>query len=151
MKPIAIRGKPAKYPLICAPLVGATREALLTEAAAAFAAPADIVEWRVDHFRDIGNAAGVIETGRALRNVLPGVPLLFTRRSPAEGGQAVPISDAQIVELYSAVCADGFADLVDYEMSSDAQHMKAVREVSRRCGVGLVCSFHDFQRTPPLP
>jgi 3-dehydroquinate dehydratase-1 len=151
LKPIPIRGKPASFPLICAPLVGATREALLVEAAAAFGARADIVEWRVDHFRDIADAAGVIETGRALRNVLPGMPLLFTRRSPAEGGQAVPISDAQIVELYAAVCADGFADLVDYEMSSDAQHMKAVREVSRRHGVGLVCSYHDFVRTPPLP
>src|SRR5687767_8869696 len=36
MKPISIRGKPAaggRLPLLCAPLVGATREALLEEAA----------------------------------------------------------------------------------------------------------------------
>lgn len=150
MKPIRIRGKPAKFPLICAPLVGADREALLAEAAAALAARADIVEWRVDYFADIARPETVIETGRALRRALPGVPLLFTRRSAAEGGQPVPVSDGQIVELYAAVCAEGFADLVDYDMSSAAPHIKAVREATRRHGVGLVCSYHDFERTPSL-
>ena len=150
MKPIRIRGKPAKYPLICAPLVGAEPEALLAEAAAARAARADIVEWRVDHFREIGNLRDVIEAGRAVRRALPGVPLLFTRRSVAEGGQPVTMGEDQIVELYEAVCAEGIADLVDFEMSSSRAGMAAVREASRRHGVGLVCSFHDFERTPPL-
>jgi len=150
LKPIRIRGRPAAFPLICAPLVGATREAVLLEAAAACAAKADIVEWRVDHFHGIDKANAVVDTGRALRGALSGTPLLFTRRSPAEGGQAVAISEARVVELYSEVCADGFADLVDYEMSNPADSVKAVREASRRHGVGLVCSFHDFERTPPL-
>jgi 3-dehydroquinate dehydratase I len=110
VKPIRIHGKPARFPLICAPLVGADQEALLAEAAAALAARADIVEWRVDYFASIGNPETVIKTGRALRRALPGMPLLFTRRSVAEGGQPVPISEDKIVELYSAVCADGFAD-----------------------------------------
>lgn len=147
MKPIRLRGKLAPMPLICAPLVGATREAVLGEAASALAARADIVEWRVDYFKDI-QAAQVLETGRALRRV--GLPILFTRRAPFEGGQAVPISEKQVVELYQQVCADGFADLIDYEMSNAAQDVEAVREASRRHGVGLVCSFHDFARTPPL-
>ena len=150
MRPIRIRGKPAKYPLICAPLVGAEPDALLAEAAAARAARADIVEWRVDHFRDIGSMQSVIETGRAVRRALPGVPLLFTRRSLAEGGQTVPIGEGEVVELYGAVCAEGIADLVDFEMSSSRAGMAAVRDASRRHGVGLMCSFHDFERTPPL-
>jgi len=150
VKPIRIRGKPAKYPLICAPLVGAEPDALLAEAAAARAARADIVEWRVDYFREIGNLQGVIQTGRAVRRALPGVPLLFTRRSVSEGGQPVPIGEGQIVELYEAMCAEGIADLVDFEMSSSRAGMAAVREASRRHGVALVCSFHDFERTPPL-
>jgi 3-dehydroquinate dehydratase I len=145
MKPISIRGMPAKMPLICAPLVGATRQAVLAEAATALAAKADIVEWRVDHFRDFRD---VMETGHALRRALSGLPLLFTRRSAAEGGKAVPISEKQVVDLYGEVCAAGFADLVDYEMA--LADMKAVRDVARRHGVGLVCSFHDFERTPPL-
>jgi 3-dehydroquinate dehydratase I len=144
-RPISIRGIPAKVPLICAPLVGATREAVLQEAATALAAKADIVEWRVDHFRDFQD---VIGTGNALRRALAGLPLLFTRRSVAEGGKAVPISEKRVVELYGEVCAAGFADLIDYEMA--LPETKAVRDASRRHGVGLVCSFHDFERTPPL-
>jgi 3-dehydroquinate dehydratase I len=145
VKPIRLRGSPAPLPLICAPLVGATREAVLQEAATALAAKADIVEWRVDHFQ---NLRDVIETGRALRRI--GLPILFTRRSAAEGGKPVPISEERVVDLYGEVCADGFADLVDYEMSNAPSCIKVVREASRRHGVGLVCSFHDFEGTPPL-
>jgi 3-dehydroquinate dehydratase-1 len=148
VKPIEIRGKPGPYPLICAPLVGADRRAVLAEAKAAVTARADIVEWRIDYFSKFEIA---IETGRALREVLSGIPLLLTRRSVAEGGQRVSISEKQVVELYAEACAAGFADLVDYEMSNASENITAVREATRRHGVGLVCSFHDFERTPPLP
>lgn len=149
MKPIRIRGKPARYPLICAPLVGASRDAVLSEAAAALAARADIVEWRVDHYGGIGSANEVMDTGRALRRALGGLPLLFTRRSVEEGGRPVPISERQAAALCAEVSAAGVADLVDFEMSSAPESMNAVREATRRHGVGLVCSFHDFERTPP--
>lgn len=130
------------------PLVAKDREALLAEAAVAAEAHPDIVEWRVDYFRDIGKA---VNAGRALRKALPGVPILFTRRSAAEGGQKVSISEHAVVDLYGEVCAAGFADLVDYEMSNGAEKVKAVREASRRHGVGLVCSYHNFEGTPALP
>jgi len=148
VKPISIRGKAGAYPLICAPLVGAHHDALLEEAKAALKAGADIVEWRIDYFQELDEA---IETGRALREVLSKIPLLLTRRSVGEGGQRVAITEKQVVELYAEACAAGFADLVDYEMSNAEADMKAVREATRRHGVGLVCSFHDFERTPPLP
>ena len=154
MKPISIRGKPAaggRLPLICAPLVGAGRDELLAEAAAAVAAQCDIVEWRVDYFRDIGTTSAVVEAGRALRAALGGMPVLFTRRSVAEGGQRVSISEQAVLDLYSAICAEGCVDLVDYEMSNGAASMQSVRDASRRHGIGLVCSYHNFDATPPLP
>jgi 3-dehydroquinate dehydratase I len=123
MRPISIRGKPAaggKLPLICVPLVAADRAGLRAEAATAAAARPDIVEWRVDHFGEIGESGVVIEAARELRRALPGVPLLFTRRSAAEGGQRVPISEQAVVELYAEVCAADCVDLVDYEMSNGA-------------------------------
>jgi 3-dehydroquinate dehydratase-1 len=150
VKPITIRGRPAAMPLICAPLVGANPDSLLAEAAAAQAARADIVEWRVDYFRQIEDAAAVIDAGRALRRAQPDLPLLFTRRSEREGGQRVAISERQVAQLCAEVCRAGFADLVDFEMSSAAVDMKTVREAARHNGVGLVCSYHDFERTAPL-
>lgn len=151
MKPIVIRGKLAaggRLPLLCAPLVGTDREALLAEAAAVRATAPDIFEWRVDFFRQLGDAKAVVETAQALRRALPGVPLLFTRRSAAEGGQKAAVSEQAVVEAYAAVCEADCADLVDYEMSNPPEHMKAVRDASRRRGVGLVCSYHNFQETP---
>jgi len=62
----------------------------------------------------------------------------------------VPISEAAVVELYGEVCAAECVDLVDYEMSNGAASVKAVREASRRDGIGLVCSYHNFESTPPL-
>jgi 3-dehydroquinate dehydratase-1 len=154
VKPISIRGKPAaggRLPLICAPLVAASLDGLLAEAAAAVAARCDIVEWRVDFFGEIGKAAAVVEAGRALRGALGGMPVLFTRRSVAEGGQPVPISEQAALELYGEICSAGCVDLVDYEMSNGAASMKSVRDASRRHGIGLVCSYHNFDATPPLP
>ena len=154
MKPISIRGKPAaggKLPLICVPLVAKDRAALLAEAAAAVAVRPDIVEWRVDHYRDIGTPGAVVEAGRALKKVLNGIPLLFTRRSAAEGGEKVAISEPSVIALYAEVCAAGIVDLVDYEMSNGAASVKAVREASRRHSVGLVCSYHNFEGTPAMP
>ena len=154
MKPIGIRGQPlagGKLPLICVPLVAADRAALRAEAAAAAAARPDIVEWRVDHFREVGSPAAVIDAARELRRALGAVPLLFTRRSPAEGGQKASISEAAVVDLYGEVCAADCVELVDYEMSNDAARVQAVREAAHRHGVGLVCSYHNFESTPPLP
>lgn len=153
MKTILIRGKPAaggKLPLLCTPLVAPTRDALLAEAATAAAARPDIVEWRVDYFGDIGKPGAVVDAGRALRRRLTGTPILFTRRSAAEGGQPVPIAGSAVVELYREVCAADVADLVDTEMSNPPQDVKAIREAAHEAGVGVVLSYHNFQATPDL-
>jgi 3-dehydroquinate dehydratase-1 len=145
VRPISIRGKPAaggRLPLVCVPLVAADRAGLLAEAAVAAAAKPDIVEWRADHFRDMDD---VVDAARALRGALPGLPILFTCRSEAEGGRKVSIS---VVDLLREICASGCVDLVDYETSNGATNVKAVREASHRHGVGLVCSYHNFERTP---
>lgn len=152
-RPINVRGKPlagGRVPALCAPLVGRTLEELLGEARKIRDAHPDVVEWRVDFFARINDRAAVLDAGRSMRELLPGVPLLFTRRSPMEGGQATGMEEGEVPALYAAVCEAGFADLVDYEMSRDPAHVRAVHEASRRHGVALVLSFHDFGKTPSL-
>jgi 3-dehydroquinate dehydratase-1 len=152
MKPIVIRGRPAaegRVPLLCVPLIGASRDALLAEAAAVRSSAPDIVEWRVDYFGAIDDADAVVETALALRQELPGLPLLFTRRSLREGGQRVQIGEQAVVDVYVAVCEADCVDLVDYEMSNEPARIGAVRDASRRHGIGLVCSYHNFEETPP--
>ena len=139
----------AELPLLCAPLVGRTREALLSEATAVIALRPDLVEWRVDFFEGIGRPAEVVALGRELRALAGETAILFTRRSTREGGERIPIGEAEVVSLYAQVCRAGWCDYVDQELSSAPADMAAVREAARQAGVGLVASFHDFQRTPP--
>jgi len=155
-KRIEVHGKPVgggKLPLVCTPLVGSTREALVEEAAAVAAKHPDVVEWRVDFFERIARADEVVDAARAIKAALAKdageVPLIFTRRSPREGGRPVPISEPEVLGLYEAACASGSIDLVDLELGNAAEDVRRVREASRRGDVKLILSYHDFERTPP--
>ncbi len=152
-KAIHLNGKPlgsGRFPVICAPLVGRTREQLLAEAARVAAKKPDLLEWRVDYFQGIADTAAVVELAARIEEVAGGMPLLFTRRSSREGGEKIALSEEQVVDLYRAVCETGQVDLVDFEMGNDAAQVRQVREFSRASGVQLVLSFHDFQQTPAL-
>jgi 3-dehydroquinate dehydratase-1 len=154
MTPITLRGTPlagGALPAVCIPLVGRTADALRAEAAAAGAHRPDLLEWRVDFFEGIADTPAVVALAAQIREAAGGLPLLFTRRSVREGGQPIPLDEAQVVALNRAVCAARAADIVDVEMDSDPQHVAAVREATRASGVALLLSFHDFQRTPPAP
>jgi 3-dehydroquinate dehydratase I len=148
---IQVRGRPlagGRVPAVCAPLVGRTRERLLAETAAVAAKRPDLLEWRVDFFEGIADTKAVVDVAAALKQAARDIPLLFTRRSSREGGEPIALDEAQVVALCRAVCASGQVDLIDYEMSQDAQHVAQVRDAARAAGVQLVLSFHDFQATP---
>lgn len=148
---IQLKGRPAgseRFPAICAPLVGRTRERLLAEVAVVAAKHPDILEWRVDFFDAIGDTAQVLAALAGIRRAAGGIPILFTRRSVGEGGERIGLSEAEVVALYRAVCASGNVELVDFEMGNDAADVRQVREMSRAHGIQLVLSFHDFHGTP---
>jgi 3-dehydroquinate dehydratase-1 len=150
-KRIEVRGRPVgggKLPLVCTPLVGANRDALLAEAREVASKRPDVVEWRVDFFEPIGRTGEVIDAGRELKAIFGDVPLLFTRRSTKEGGRPIPIDEPRLLELYDAICASGCIDLIDYELSNEPADVQHVRAQAHRNGVGLVLSFHDFDETP---
>ena len=151
-KAIELNGKPAgaRFPAICAPLVGRTVERLLAETAAVAAKSPDLLEWRVDFFEGIDDTALVIDVLARIKQASRGLPLLFTRRSMREGGEQISLSDAQVIGLYRAVCQTGHADIVDFEMGNHPTDVLEVREMTRARGIKLILSFHDFDRTPPL-
>ena len=150
-KLIHLRGKPiggGAHPLICTPLVGRTREAVLAELAAVLPKKPDLIEWRVDYFEGIGDTALVIDTARAMRAAAGQTPILFTRRSTKEGGEKILPGEAQVIALYEAVCAAGCIDLIDYEMCNAPADFARVRVASRANDILLVASYHNFQSTP---
>ncbi len=137
-------------PLVCTPLVGRTRERVLAEAASVLAKKPDLVEWRVDHFDAIADTAAVLATARALREKVGRTPVIFTCRSADEGGQRIPIDDERVVELYAAISAQRLVDFIDFEMESDPEHVRRVRESTKAHEVRLILSYHNTAYTPGL-
>lgn len=152
-KAIELHGKPVaggKFPLICTPLVGRTRDQILTEVQVVLAKKPDILEWRVDFFEGIANTAEVISLASAIKAAAASIPVLFTRRSIREGGEKIALSEEKVIALYQAVCESRQLDLIDFEMSNDPAHIALVREAAKAHGIKLVLSFHNFSFTPGL-
>ena len=150
-KPILIHGKPlgsGRFPTICTPLVGRTREQVLAELALVVPKQPDLLEWRVDFFQDIGNTAAVLAMAAEIRQAANGIPVLFTRRSIREGGEPIALDEAGVVALTQAICAHRLAELVDFEMNSNPADIAQVRAATREAGIALILSFHNFHYTP---
>ena len=150
IKAVDVRGRKlgGDTPLLCTPLVGRTRERVLAEATSVVRQKPDLVEWRVDFFDRIGDTAAVIDTARALRELVGKRPIIFTRRAENEGGERIPIDEAQVFELYAAVAKSGLVDFVDFEKANDPEHLRQVREVTRKHEVRLILSYHNVSYTP---
>lgn len=140
-------------PKICVPITENTREDILAKAEEIALHHVDMVEWRMDFYREVMDVEKVLETLQGLRRTLGNMVLLATFRTAAEGGQK-EIDDSTYVELNAAVAKSGCADLVDIEVFrgvNEEQKMEDayqtfIREVNACCPV--VGSYHDFEKTP---
>ena len=90
----------------------------------------------------------MLDTGKALRAAVGDAPIIFTRRSSREGGEAIPLDDEGVVRLYDAVGASRLVDFLDFEMSNDPDHMRRVRESARKHETRVILSYHNFGYTP---
>ena len=151
VKPIVLPGQnpgTAKLPVVCTPLVGRTRDAVLDEVRRVVPKQPDLLEWRVDFFQGIDQSEQVIALAREIREAAGGIPVLFTRRSIREGGEKIALDEEGVLALYGAVMASRTVELIDYEMANDPAHIAQVRAQANANGIQLVLSFHNFQATP---
>jgi 3-dehydroquinate dehydratase-1 len=150
-RPIVLPGQTAataKLPIVCTPLVGRSREAVLDELQRVLPKQPDLLEWRVDFFQGIASSAEVISLAQEIRRTAGGIPVLFTRRSVREGGEKIALDEEGVVALYGAVLASRSVELIDFEMCNDPAHIALLRSAATASGVQLVLSFHNFQSTP---
>lgn len=149
MNPVKVRNIEigTGIPKICVPIVGVTREDILIAAEEIKKLGADVVEWRVDWYEDIFDAAKTEETMKELRAALGEIPLLFTFRTSKEGGEKA-IETERYVLLNQDAAKSGYVDLVDMEAFTGDEAVKSVVETAHSCGVKVVASNHDFQKTP---
>ena len=104
----------------------------------------------MDYFEGIADTAAVLGLARALRAAVGDAPLIFTRRSMAEGGEPIAIGHDEVVQLYDAVSASGLVDFLDFEMGNDGGQVRRVCESAHEHGARVILSYHNFGYTPGL-
>ncbi len=135
-------------PKICVPVTGRTEAEIYGAARAVLAVPADLAEWRADWYENGKDPEAAGQILAELRRILGDMPLLFTFRTAAEGGEQA-ISPEEYLRLNQAVCSGGTADLIDIEYSMGESVVPALIQAARQAGVCTVLSSHDFRGTPP--
>lgn len=149
IQPIQIRNivLGAGIPKICVPIVGQTKEEILSEARKILKLPVDIVEWRVDWYQQSKNHDKVIEVLFGLREILGEIPLLFTIRTSREGGET-EYSLEEYEQINVSAVQSGLVDVIDIEIFSQVETVQTIiREVHQENKL-VIASNHDFQKTP---
>ena len=131
-------------PKICVPIVGKKTTDILEEAKKITTLPVDVVEWRVDWFDDVFTTKKVLETAKALRDVLKDIPVLLTFRTSKEGGEK-EISVSDYAALNIAAAQSGY---VDVEAFTGDDVVKTIIDAAHEAGVKVIASNHDFFKTP---
>ena len=135
-------------PKVILPIVERAEAAILEKAAQFSTLQADCVEWRVDHFDDARTPGAVARCLAKLRVALKDKLLLVTIRTKAEGGQAA-LSPAEYRQFLELVLDTDCADLLDIEFFTAGADLPLLVEQAHTAGVPVVCSSHDFAKTPP--
>ena len=134
-------------PGIITPIAARTAEGILACARKATAHPhVDLAEWRADFWEHASDIQETLSMLASLRNILQDKPLLYTFRTPREGGQT-PVSDEAYLQLCQCAAASRNADLIDVEISSP-KAAECIRFLHAH-GIPAVGSWHDFEQTPP--
>jgi 3-dehydroquinate dehydratase type I len=130
-------------PLVCIPFCGTSKDEILA-AASLFRANrdvCDIAEWRADYYR--GN--DYLEMIEMIKENTAGAELIFTFRSPLEGGAANCINNEQKrINIIAKAVNSGFCDYIDIELSTMKQTTITFPQTTK-----LIVSTHDFNGTPP--
>jgi len=149
MNPVRVRNVEigTGVPKICVPIVGRTQAEIEDGARSISAVGADVVEWRVDWYDQCGQFSEVESTLQRLREILGETPILFTFRTAGEGGEKA-IDAERYVELNQNAVKSGYIDLVDAELFIGDTYVEAIIGAARECGVKVIVSNHDFNKTP---
>lgn len=137
-------------PKICVPLAGRSRGEILLQAQEAAAAEPDLVEWRVDFWKEISDAEAFNKTAETLGEILGEIPLLFTFRTADEGGEQ--FASAKLYQRLNLMASKRpEMSLVDVEICKadmNSEETAALIEEIQKAGKTVVASNHHFTETP---
>lgn len=152
---LVIKGKEicsGGLPMVCVPLMGEDYEGVMSHLDTILEAAAktriDIVELRGDFYKDLEDFQALDTLLKELKSRLKDIILLFTIRSPREGGLQRGYEKASIYEINKHVILSELADMVDVELMSVDEDGNGLVELARGSGVKIIMSNHDFDATP---
>lgn len=137
----------AGIPKICLPIVGKTTEEICQQAQCFSNYHCDLAEWRIDWFDGVMELSQVKESARALRAVLPDIPILLTFRTKEEGGER-SISTEDYIQLYRFAARNGLADALDVELFRGDEVVQTIVSCAHEQDIAVVVSNHNFTETP---
>lgn len=134
-------------PLVCIPLVGNKMEDVTVEARNIPILAPDAVELRVDAWDFIEDLDFSVSMIGKVRNMIGEFPIILTCRSHKEGGfKEVP--DEAKFALYETATEEKLVDYIDVELSCGADRIDTLRRLLESCGISMIISYHDFEKTP---
>ncbi|MDO5784573.1 MAG: type I 3-dehydroquinate dehydratase [Eubacteriales bacterium] len=150
MKDVCVKGCSigTGIPKICVPIVARNIDELFSQARAMNNKDFDIVEWRVDWFKDILKPDCIRRASRILRGILDHKPILFTFRTPREGGK-IEIDMEYYKKINMMAIEERLADMIDIELFCGDAIITDIVSAAHKKGVPVVISNHDFEKTPP--
>ena len=150
MSCVNVRGCPIGEgrPKTILPIVEGTEAAILEKAVQFSTLPADCVEWRADWFQECRDPAAVARCLQKLRVALGSKLLLVTFRTQAEGGE-LALRHTEYTDLLHTILDTDCADLIDIEFFPAGDDLPALIGDAHTAGAAVVCSSHDFHKTPP--
>ena len=134
-------------PKVIVPIVDTTESKILERAFEFSRLRVDCVEWRVDWFEQCRDAHSVVSCLQKLRVALKDKLLLVTFRTKDEGGE-VSLTHSEYLDFINTVIDTDCADLIDIEFFTAGNDIRKLIDNAHSSGAVVVCSSHDFQKTP---
>lgn len=135
-------------PLVCIPLVGKTREAIISEANNVPVIAPDIIELRIDAWNFIEDVPRSIDMIGEVHKIVGDTPIILTCRGDWEGGFK-KVDDGVKFAVYAGAVELAYVDFIDAELKYGGEKLGELLETLRGTKTSLIVSFHDFKATPP--
>ena len=130
----------SKQPLICATITAPTTLEFLSKIKTAALYNADIAELRIDSLNH--------QTLRNVEKIIAesALPLIVTNRNKANGGINVSSEPDRLAVLYNCILAK--PAFIDIEIDTAKLGRDKIINFAKKNDVGIICSYHDFGKTP---
>lgn len=134
-------------PKVIIPIVETIESKILERALEFSKLRIDCVEWRVDWFEQYNDTHSVVSCLQKLRVALKDKLLLVTFRTKDEGGEK-SLTHKEYLDFINTVIDTDCADLIDIEFFTAGKDIRELIDNAHSSGIVVVCSSHDFQKTP---